>query len=153
MFDIWMVLVPVGILALLVGVGLVIPTKRRAGVIVLAAGAALLGTGVLRCWQVQNICTSLSRAYWQVQNGMSKAEVEALLGEPHLIASADSTGKLQVPWKSLRDFDIPEAALAWEYRPHRGSPWFYRVYYDSDGRVIVWVYYDSDGRVIVKAAD
>ncbi len=141
MFDIWMALVPVGIVALLVGVGLVIPAKRRTGLVVLAVGAVLLGTGVLRVWHVQNVGRSMSRAYWQVQNGMSKVEVEALLGEPHLIASADATGRLQVPWKSLRDLDIPEAALAWEYRPRwsilrRGILPFYRVYFDSDGRVI-----------------
>ena len=137
MFDIWMVLVPGGILALLVGAGLVIPRKiRRAGLVVLVVGAALLGTGVLRCWHVQNVCRSMSRAYRQVQNGMSKAEVEALLGEPHLIASADSAGKLQVPWKGRRDLDIPEAALAWEYRPLRRGLHLHRVYFDSDGRVI-----------------
>ena len=136
MFDIWMALVPVGIVALLVGLGLVIPKKRRkVGLVVLAVGAVLLSTGVLRVWHVQNVGRSMSRAYWQVQNGMSKAEVEALLGEPHLIASADATGKLQVPWKSYTDRDIPEAALAWEYRPYGGLH-FYRVYYDSDGRVI-----------------
>ena len=136
MFDIWMALVPGGILALLVGVGLVIPKKRRrAGLVVLAVGATLLGTGVLRAWYTNNVVMSVARAHRQVQTGMSKAEVEALLGEPDLIASADSTGELQVPWKSYRDRDIPEAALAWEYRPYGGLH-FYRVYFDSDGRVI-----------------
>ena len=136
MFDIWIVLVPVGILALLVGVGLVIPAKRRTGLVVLAVGGALLCAGILRARHVQNVGRSMSRAYRQVQNGMSKAEVEALFGEPHLIASADSTGKLQVPWKGRRDLDIPEAALAWEYRPLRRGLSFYRVYFDSHGRVI-----------------
>ncbi len=136
MFDIWMVLVPGGILALLVGVGLVIPAKRRTGLVVLAVGAVLLCAGVLRAWHVQNATMSMARAHQQVQNGMSKAEVKALLGEPGLIASADATGKLQVPWKSRRDLDIPEAALAWEYRPLRRGLHLYRVYFDSDGRVI-----------------
>ena len=137
MLDIWMVLVPVGILALLVGAGLLILEKtRRASLVVLAVGATLLGTGVLRVWHVQNVGRSMSRAYWQVQNGMSKVEVEALLGEPGLIASTDATGKLQVPWKGRRDLDIPEAALAWEYRPLRRGLHLHRVYFDSDGRVI-----------------
>ena len=135
MFDIWMVLVPGGILALLVGVGLVIPAKRRTGLVVLAVGAVLLCTGVLRAWHRNNVVMSVAKAHQQVQTGMSKAEVEALLGEPGLIASADATGKLQVPWKSYRDRDIPEAALAWEYRPY-GGVHFYAVYFDSDGRVI-----------------
>ena len=136
MFDIWMVLVPGGILALLVGVGLVIPKKsRKAGLVVGGVGAALLCTGVLRAWHRNNVVMSVAKTHQQVQAGMSKAEVEALVGEPDLIASADATGKLQVPWKSYRDRDIPEAVLAWEYRPYDGLH-FYRVYFDSDGRVI-----------------
>ncbi len=136
MFDIWMVLVPGGILALLVGVGLVIPKrKRKAGLVVLAVGAVLLGTGVLRAWHRNNVVMSVAKAHQQVQTGMSKAEVEDLLGKPDLVASTDATGKLQVPWKGRKDLDIPEAILAWEYRPYGGLH-FYRVYFDSRARVI-----------------
>ena len=111
MFYLWMALLPGGILALLVGVGLLIAkTTRKAGLVVLAVGAALLCTS----WYGQHITMSMARAYGQVQTGMSKAEVEALLGEPVLIASADTTGKLQVPWKGRLERDIPEAAVAWE---------------------------------------
>ena len=136
MFDLWMILVPVGILVLMMGVGLVIPKKtRRIGFVILAVGATFLCTGVLRAWHRNNVVMSIAKAHQQVQNGMTKAEVQALLGFPDRIASADPTGKLQVPWQNQRKLDFPDAVLAWEYRPYGGLH-FYGVYFDADGHVV-----------------
>ncbi len=66
---------------------------------------------------------------------MSKEEVQALLGSPDRIASADTTGKLQVPWENQRKFDSPDAVLAWEYRPY-GRIHFYALYFDKESHVI-----------------
>jgi hypothetical protein len=136
MFDFWMILVPGGILALLIGVVLVILKKtRRLGLVILAAGVALSCAGVLRAWHIHNVTMSVAKVHRQVQNGMSKAEVKTLLGPPEHIASADATGKLQVPWEGRKDLDISEAVLAWEYRPFNRIH-CYRVYFDVEGRVI-----------------
>ncbi len=131
-----MILVPAGILVLLVGVGLGIPKKtRRVGLVILAVGSAFLCAGVLRAWRIQNVTRSVARAHQQVQKGMNKTEVQALLGVPNSVASADATGKLQVPW-GQKCLDIPEAVLAWEYRPYENLIHCYRVYFDGDGRVM-----------------
>jgi len=130
-----MILVPGGILVLLAGIGVVIPKKtRRFGLVILATGAIFLCAGVLRAWRVQNVTMSVAKAHQQVQNGMSEVEVKALLGLPDSIASADTTGKLQVPWVQ-KWLDIPGAALAWEYRPYDHIH-CYRVYFDDNGYVI-----------------
>ncbi len=127
--------VVVGILALLVGFVLVFFNKtRRAGLVILAVGAVLSCAGVLRAWRIENVTMSVAKAHQKLHNGMSKSEVKALLGPPDYIASADATGKLQVPW-GRRDLDIPEAALAWEYRPY-DLLHCYRVYFDVEGIVI-----------------
>jgi len=136
MFDLWMILVPVGILVLVAGVGLVIAKKtRRVGLVILVVAVTSLCTGVLRAWRIQNVTRSVARAHQQVQIGMSKAEVKALLGLPDWIASADATGKLQVPW-GQKWLDIPGASLAWEYRPYDHLIHCYQVYFDGDGRVM-----------------
>jgi len=136
MFDIWMILVHSGILALFLAVALIIPGKlRRIGFIILAGGAALVCTGTLRARHVNNVTMSVANAYQQLQNGMNKVEVQGLLGAPDLIAHADPTGKLQVPW-GQKWLDIPGASLAWEYRPHSSSLHCYRAYFDGNDRVI-----------------
>lgn len=136
MFDLWMILVTVGILALLVGFVLVFFKKRRrAGLVILAVGAVLSCAGILRAWRVQNVTMSVAGTHQQLHNGMSIVEVKALLGPPDYIASVNATGKLQVPWKDRRDLDMPEAALAWEYRPYDRLH-CYRVYFDVHGIVI-----------------
>ncbi len=136
MFDLWMILVVVGISALLAGFVLVFFKKTlRVGLIVLTVGVVLSCAGVLRARHRQNVTMSVARTHKKLHNGMSKSEVKALLGPPDYIAFADTTGNLQAPWKNRRDLDIPEAALAWEYRPHDGLH-CYRVYFDVEGSVI-----------------
>ena len=140
MFVFWMLswIIPVlaGFLALLAGIGLLIPKKtRRIGLRILIAAAICLCAGILRAAYMENVVMSIAKAHSrQVQNDMTKEQVKSLLGAPASIASADSTGKLQVSW-GRKDLDIVDAALAWEYRPYEGLH-CYRVYFDSNGRVI-----------------
>ena len=135
MLDLWMILAPAGVLALLVGVGLGILRKtRRVGLVILAVGAVLLCTGSLRAWHRNNVLMAVARTHQQVQNGMSMSEVKAVLGTPDFVGSTDTTGQLQAPW-GQKWLDIPGAALAWEYRPYGGIH-CYRVYFDDNGRVI-----------------
>lgn len=135
MFDLWMILVAVGTLALLSGFVLVFFKKmRRVGLVILVVGVVFSCAGILRARHRQNVTMSVARAHQKLHNGMSKSEVKTLLGLPDYIASADATGKLQVP-RGRRDLDIPGAALAWEYRPYDGLH-CYRVYFDVEGNVI-----------------
>ena len=136
MFDVWMILAAPGILALVVGVGLGMARKtRRAGLVILVVGATFLCVGALRAWHRNNVVMSVAKAHQRVQKGMTKAEVQTLLGVASSIASADSTGKVQAALTSLKDSDILGATLSWEYRPCGGLH-SYRVYFDGDGRVV-----------------
>lgn len=84
---------------------------------------------------MNSVATSVAKAHQRVQIGMTKVEVQALLGFPDRIASADTTGKLQVHW-TRKDLDIPGATIAWEYRPYGGPLHMYRVYFNGESRVM-----------------